>query len=262
MGPYETLRVEMNARGICHLILDRPEKKNALSAQMMDELTVFSHAAEADEAIRVVVLSGGAGVFCAGGDLSWMMAQIKADRATRIREAKRLAFMLKALNEMPVPLIARIEGVALGGGIGMASISDVAIAADDTRFGFTETRLGIIPATIGPYVIARIGEGKARQVFMSARLFDGREAQRIGLATRAVPAGDLDSAVAAEVEPYLGLPRAAVGRAKRLARALGPVIDDAVIEATIEQLADAWESDEAQEGIAAFLQKRKPRWVG
>ena len=152
MGAYGTLIAETDPRGVCRLVLNRPDKKNALSAAMMDDLSTFARAAEADMAIRVVVLSGSNGVFCAGGDLDWMLTQIAADRATRIAEARRLALMLKALNEMPIPLIARIEGVAMGGGIGMAAIADVAIAADDVRFGFTETKLGIIPATIGPYV--------------------------------------------------------------------------------------------------------------
>ncbi|MBO0906368.1 crotonase/enoyl-CoA hydratase family protein [Jiella sonneratiae] len=260
MAGYETIRAETDGRGVCALTLDRPAKKNALSAAMMDELTDFAESAEADPAIRVVVLSGASGCFCAGGDLAWMMTQIEADRAGRMAEARRLAAMLRALNEMAVPLVARIEGVALGGGIGLASVADVAVADEETRFGFTETRLGLIPATIAPYVLARMGEGWARQVFMNARPFDGRHAARLGIVARAVPAAELDAAVEAEVAPYLALPRGAVGRAKRLARALGPVIDDAVIDATIARLADAWEAEEAREGIAAFLEKRQPRW--
>lgn len=261
MTGQETIRIETDGRGVARLTLARPARKNALSAQMMDELTDFARAAEADPAIRAVVLSGAEGTFCAGGDLTWMMAQIEADREGRMREARRLAGMLKALNEMAVPLIGRVEGAALGGGMGMAAVCDIAIAAEDCRFGFTETRLGIIPATISPYVIARMGEAAARRVFMSARVFGGREAAELGIIARAVAPGDLDAAIEAEVAPYLVLPRGAVGRAKRLARSLGPRIDDAVIEDTIRQLADAWEAEEAREGISAFLGKRKPRWA-
>lgn len=261
MTGQETIRVETDARGVARLTLARPERKNALSARMMDELTDFARAAEADPAIRAVVLSGAEGTFCAGGDLGWMMAQIEADREGRMREARRLAGMLKALNEMAVPLIGRVEGAALGGGMGMAAVCDIAIAAEDCRFGFTETRLGIIPATISPYVIARMGEAAARRVFMSARVFGGHEAAELGIIARAVAPGDLEAAIEAEVAPYLALPRGAVGRAKRLARSLGPRIDADVIEDTIRQLADAWEAEEAREGISAFLEKRKPRWA-
>ncbi len=257
---FETLAVAVDEQGVASLTLNRPDRKNALSATMMDELTAFARLAEEDRSIRAVVLSGSEGTFCAGADLNWMMTQIEVDRAGRMAEARRLAFMLKALNEMPLPLIGRIEGVAMGGGVGMACICDVAIAAEDCRFGLTETRLGIIPATISPYVLARMGEGRARRVFMNARLFGGVEAAALDLVARAVPAADLSEAVEAEVAPYLKLPRGAVGRAKRLARSLGPTIDETVIEATIEQLADTWEADEAREGIAAFLDKRKPRW--
>ncbi len=143
----------------------------------------------------------------------------------------------------------------------MACVCDVAIAAKDCRFGLTETRLGLIPATSSPYVIARMGEGRARQVFMSSRIFGGNEAARLGIVARAVEGPDLDAAIEAEVAPYLKLPTATVGRAKALARSLGPPIDEDVIEATIERLADTWDTEEAREGIAAFLEKRKPAWA-
>ncbi|NNE79915.1 MAG: crotonase/enoyl-CoA hydratase family protein [Silicimonas sp.] len=261
MTDLQTLALRVDADGVAWLTLNRPSRKNAMSAAMMDELRAFAEAAGGREDIRVVVLSGAEGTFCAGADLRWMQAQIDADRAGRMAEARRLALMLRALNDMPVPLIGRVEGVAMGGGMGLISVCDVAITAEDCRFGFTETRLGIIPATISPYVVARIGEAAARVLFMNARLFRGEEAHRLGLVARSVAAVDLDSAVEAEVAPFLALPKGAVGRAKSLARSLGARIDEHVINATIEQLADAWETDDAREGIAAFLEKRKPRWL-
>ncbi|MDA8585200.1 crotonase/enoyl-CoA hydratase family protein [Rhodobacteraceae bacterium] len=260
MDAYETILVDVDARGVAALRLNNPSRKNALSAQMMDELTAFASVA-AGQGIRVVVLSGVDGVFCAGGDLTWMQAQIDADRAGRNVEARRLAMMLKALNVMPVPVIGRVEGVALGGGVGMACVCDVVLAAPDAKFGLTETRLGLIPATISPYVMARIGEGAARQVFMNARIFLAAEALRLGLVTHVVDLSDLDAAIEAEVLPYLSLPAGAIGRAKALTRMLGPKIDDVTVEATIEKLADTWDTEEAREGIAAFLEKRKPRWA-
>lgn len=261
MSENEAITVTFDKRGVAWLTLNRPEKKNALSARMMDELSAFVRVVETTDDIRAVVLTGAGGTFCAGGDLGWMMTQIKADREGRMAEARRLASTLRALNEMPVPLVGRLEGLALGGGIGLASTCDIAVAASDCRFGFTETRLGIIPATISPYVLARMGEGMARRVFMSARIFSADEAVALNLVAKSVGTGDLDSAIEAEIAPYLSLPRDAVARAKRLARSLGPPINDTVIDDTIRQLADAWETEEASEGIAAFLEKGKPRWA-
>lgn len=255
---YETLKLDTDDRGVLTVTLNAPERRNALSARMMDELTALA-GAEGAEA-RAVVLRGAGEVFCAGGDLTWMQAQIRADREGRRAEARRLAGMLDALNTMSSPLIGRIHGGAYGGGVGLACICDVAVAEAGTRFGFTETKLGIIPATISPYVLARMGEGRARQVFMSARIFGAEEAVRLGIATRAVPLADLDAAIEAEVAPYLKIARGAAARAKALARSLGPRIDEAVIEATIDRLVEAWESPEAEEGIAAFLEKRPARW--
>jgi methylglutaconyl-CoA hydratase len=169
--------------------------------------------------------------------------------------------MLGRLNELPKPLIGRINGQAYGGGMGMLSVCDVAVAAEGARFGFTETRLGLVPATISPYVLARMGEGMARRVFMSARLFDAEEARALGLVARVVPAAGLDAAVEAEVAPYLACAPGAVAASKRLARSLGPVMDRATIERTVEALADAWEQPEAHEGVSAFFEKRKPRWA-
>ncbi|WP_432255615.1 crotonase/enoyl-CoA hydratase family protein [Limimaricola sp. AA108-03] len=255
---YETLKLDTDDRGVLTVTLNAPERRNALSARMMDELTALAGAEGAHA--RAVVLRGAGEVFCAGGDLTWMQAQIRADREGRRAEARRLAGMLDALNTMSSPLIGRVHGGAYGGGVGMACICDVVVAEEGTRFGFTETKLGIIPATISPYVLARMGEGRARQVFMSARLFRAEEAVRLGIATRAVPLADLDAAVEAEVAPYLKIARGAAARAKALARSLGPRIDEAVIEATIDRLVEAWESPEAEEGIAAFLEKRPARW--
>lgn len=254
---YDTIQVDRDARGIVTLTLNQPDRRNALSPAMIDELTAF---ARSPGDARAVILAGAGRMFCAGGDLAWMQAQIAADRATRMAEARRLAELLRALNEMPVPLLGRIHGAAFGGGVGLACVCDLAIAARGTQFGLTETRLGLIPATIGPYVVARMGEGRARQVFMSARIFDADEAVRLGIIARAVDPDALDAAIEAEVVPYLACAPAAVGRAKALARALGPRIDEGVIDDTIRRLADTWETPEAAAGLAAFLDRRPPPW--
>ena len=259
---FQTLDVTVDARNVCHLRLNTPEKRNVLSAQMIAELTQAAAVIGSDDTVRAVILSGEGKLFCAGGDLNWMKAQQTADRAQRMTEARKLADMLRALNAMPKPLIGKIHGGAFGGGVGLACVCDVAIAEASASFAFSETRLGIIPATIGPYVIARMGEGKARGVFMSGRVFQAGEAVDLGIVARSVgTVGELDEAVEAEVKPYLSAAPRAVGRAKRLALSLGSAIDDAAIEASIEALADAWEDEEAMHGISAFLSKQPPRWA-
>jgi len=257
----DTIRIETDARGVATLWLARAEKHNALSARMMDELTEAAATLGADPAIRVVVLAGEGRSFCAGGDLGWMQEQMRADAVTRREGARRLATMLNTLNELPKPLIGRVHGNAFGGGVGMMSVCDVAIGVHGARFGLTETKLGLIPATIGPYVLARMGEDKARRVFMSARLFDAAEAMTLNLLASVVDAEDLDAAVEDEILPYLSVAPGAVAEAKRLVRALGPRIDATVIEDTMDRLVRVWEGEEAAEGIAAFFEKRKPRWA-
>lgn len=255
-----TISIERDARGVATLWLDRAEKHNALSAQMIAELHAAADELGADEGVRAVVLAAKGVTFCAGGDLGWMRAQFEADPETRAREAGKLAHMLQALNTLPKPLIGRVHGNAFGGGVGLLSVCDVAVGSGDALFALTETRLGLIPATIGPYVAARMGEARARRVFMSGRRFDAAEAVQLGLLARAVRAHDLDAAAEAEVAPYLDCAPGAVARAKALLRSLGPQIDAAVIGATVDALSECWAGEEAREGIAAFFDRRKPRW--
>lgn len=258
---WQTITLETDARGVATLTLNRVEKHNAMNAAMIDELSAAAAQLAADEAVRVVVLTGAGGSFCAGGDLGWMQEQMAASAGERAAGAGRLAAALGALNALPKPLIGRIQGQAFGGGMGLISVCDVAIGVAGAKFGFTETRLGLIPATIGPYVLARMGEAMARRVFMSARLFEAEEAVRLGLLAKALAPEDLDAAVEAEVKPYLSAAPGAVARAKRLAQRLGGGITHAEIEHSIGELVACWESEETAEGIAAFFGKRKARWM-
>ncbi|MEO1153167.1 MAG: crotonase/enoyl-CoA hydratase family protein [Pseudomonadota bacterium] len=257
----ETIRVETDARGVATLTLARAEKHNALSGQMIEEITAAAQALGADPGVRVVVLAGDGKSFCAGGDLGWMRDQMAADGDTRAAEARKLAEMLEALNSLPKPLIGRVQGNAFGGGVGLACVCDVTIGALGARFGFTETKLGLIPATIGPHVIARMGAAMARRVFMSARLFGAEEAVTLGVLARAVAIEDLDASVEAEVTPYLACAPGAVAEAKALARSLGAGVEAQAIAASIAALAQRWESAEAAEGIAAFFDKRAAEWT-
>lgn len=256
----ETIRLETDARGVATLTLARAEKHNALSAQMIAELTQAAGRIAADAGIRVVILAAEGASFCAGGDLGWMREQMGATAEQRRAEATKLAQMLQALNTLPQPLVGRVHGNAFGGGIGMMCVCDVAVGATGARFGLTEARLGLIPATISPYVLARMGEGRARRVFMSARLFGADEARDLGLLARVVAPEALDAAVEEEIAPYLACAPGAVAESKRLARMLGPRIDEEVIAATIDRLVAVWEGSEAPEGVAAFFEKGKPRW--
>lgn len=257
---FQTIRVATDARGVATVTLERPDKRNALSAAMMDDLTRAAAALGADPAVRVVVLTGAGDSFCAGGDLDWMRAQIAASSARRAAEARRLAGMLQALNDLPKPLIGRVQGQAYGGGIGLMAVCDLAIGADHARFGLTEVRLGLIPATIGPYVIARMGAAMARRIFFSPRLFGADEALRLGLLARAVPAGDLDLALAEEIAPFLDAAPGAVAEAKALLRRIAAPVTEEMVEASIAALVARWESAEAAEGIAAFFDRRQPEW--
>lgn len=258
---YETLTLQTDNRGVATLCLARADKHNALSGLMIAEINAACAAIAADASIRVVVLAAEGRSFCAGGDLGWMQAQMQASAEVRRIEARKLAMMLFALNTLPQPLIGRVQGQAFGGGIGLISVCDVAIGVAGVKFGLTETRLGLIPATISPYVLARMGEAAARRVFMSARLFDSAEARDLGLLAKVVTVDDLDAAIEAEVAPYLACAPGAVAAAKQLARALGPAITDTVIDETVERLVACWEGPEAAEGIAAFFEKRKAYWV-
>ena len=258
---YETLSIERDERGVATLWLDREDKHNAMSGAMIEELAQAAAALGADETVRVVILAAKGKSFCAGGDLRWMQDQMAASAEERRAGARKLAMALFALNTLPKPLIARVQGNAFGGGIGMISVADVAIGAQGAKFGLTEVKLGLIPATISPYVLARMGEDKARRVFMSARLFDAEEARALNLLAKVVAPEALDDAVEAEVLPYLSAAPGAVAESKRLARMLGPAITPEIVDATIDRLVTTWEGDEARDGIAAFFAKRKAPWV-
>jgi methylglutaconyl-CoA hydratase len=260
MTEFETIQLATDERGVATLTLNRPRQHNALSGLMIDELLTATLRLANDDAVRIVVLTGSGTSFCAGGDLGWMREQINATRTDRIEAARKLALMLKALRDLPKPLIGRVNGQAYGGGVGLISVCDGAIGVTGARFGLTETKLGLIPATISPYVVARIGQAHALRTFTSARLFGADEAKHIGLLHQVVEAEQLDASVEAEIRPYFSTAPSAVAASKRLVHALGSPIDEAVIEMTLIRLADTWETPEAAEGIAAFFAKQSPSW--
>nr|WP_319483445.1 enoyl-CoA hydratase-related protein [uncultured Cohaesibacter sp.] len=253
---YQTIRYEKDDRGVVHVTLCRPEKHNAMNAEMIAELTDAASTIAADEACRVAVLAGEGRSFCAGGDLGWMKAQAARDRAGKIAEASALATMLARWNALPRPVVGRVHGAAYGGGIGLVAICDVVVAARNCRFALTETRLGLIPATIGPFVVGRMGEAFARQVFFNARPFDADFLMRAGLVAGICDVEVLDEAVAVEVSHFLDCAPGAVVAAKRLCRQLAGGQPDDMATMTANALADRWETAEAQQRIDAFFAGR------
>ena len=255
------LRIERDGRGVVTLTLHAPETRNALSAAMMDALSAAADDLADDRDARVVVLTGAGETFCAGGDLNWMRAQADASPEERRREARRLADMLGRLDRLPQAVIGRVNGGAFGGGVGLMSVCDLCIGTEDARFGLTETRLGLIAATIGPYVAARIGPAAARRTMLSGERFGAEEAVRLGLLARAVPADELDREVERELSEHLKAAPGAVAATKAMLRDLGPPIDEQAVAASVDRLIERWESEEAAEGIGAFFDRRRPRWT-
>ncbi|MCI5075747.1 crotonase/enoyl-CoA hydratase family protein [Oricola sp.] len=257
---YETIRLDIDQRGITTVTLARADKHNAMNAQMIRELTDAAAALAANAQIRAVILAAEGKSFCAGGDLGWMREQADKDRAGKMAEAGALADMLGAWNALPKPVIARVQGPAYGGGLGLMAVADIVVAADTAKFALTETRLGLIPATIGPFVVAKLGPAFARQVFFNAKPFGPDFALRSGLVARITELDDLDATVEEEAAAFLDCAPGAVADAKALCRQLAGPDPAAQADMTANALADRWETREAQAGIAAFFAKETPPW--
>ncbi len=253
MSNFKNLRIEQDDRGVAVLTLCRAEKHNAFNAALIAELRQAANQLAKDSTARVVVLAGEGKSFCAGGDLGWMQEQAKKDRAGKIAETSELAYMLRDLDNLPKPLIGRVHGPAYGGGVGLMAICDIVIAAETARFALTETKLGLIPATIGPYVVRRLGEGATRQIFFNARPFDANEAKHLGLVSRTNSIEDLDRAIEEEVLWFLKCAPGAVADAKSLCCHLARHPQENLISWSAEKLADRWESSEAQAGMKDFF---------
>lgn len=259
MTNFETISLDIDTRGIAELKLNRENKHNAMNALMLKEITDAATICEKNDNIRAVILSAVGKTFCAGGDLTWMREQVDKDRAGKMKDARVLANMLTTLNNLPKPLIGRVQGNAYGGGLGLMAVCDLVIAKPEVRFGLTETKLGLIPATIGPFVLRRMGDGFARQVFFTANSFGVELAFRSGLVSSV--SDDLDLAIEKEIKAILMTAPGAVARAKKLCQKLGGDISQQTIDETIVALADCWESNETKTGIAAFFSKKPPPWI-
>ena len=243
-----------------HLTLNRPDVRNAFNEEMVGELSEWAVSRHADPGVRAAVLRGAGTVFSAGGDLAWMAKTVDYTRDQNLRDAEALARMYSRLDTLPFPLVGCVQGAALGGGSGLAAVCDIVVAARDAVFGFTEVRLGIVPAVISPYVVAKIGRSAARELFLTGARFSAARAREIGLVHTVVEREGLEGEVDRVVDGLLACGPEAVAAAKALIRrvAAGPSAEAAGLAA--DTLADARVSPEGQEGLRAFLEKRRAAW--
>lgn len=245
---------------VLHVRLNRPEVRNAFNGTVIRELHQVFVAANTDDA-RVVLLSGNGKSFSAGADVQWMTEQGTLPEAENRASAVEMAKSILAIARCRKPVVVRIHGHALGGGCGLTAAADIAICTDTTLFGLTEAKLGIVPAVISPFVVQKIGAGRARALFLTAERFDGREAERIGLVHKAVSEDQLDGEVQRVIKELLSSGPAAVASAKELIKTMAPLSLEDAIPTTSEWIARLRATPEAKEGFAAFLEKRKPNWV-
>ncbi len=245
---------------VARVWLNRPDVRNAFDGLMVTELRKTLFDLSSADGVRVIVLGGRGPSFCAGADLEWMRAMAAFSRDENLREAQALADLFFTVYQSPKPIVARVHGAALGGGSGLVAACDVPVAALGTQFGFTEVRLGIVPAVISPYVIGKIGESAARELFLTGERFEAVKAAEIGLVRAAVPEEDLDAVVEARVQELLKSGPRAIAEAKALIREVAWRRVEDVQRYTVERIAEVRISPEGQEGMRAFLEKRKPSW--
>lgn len=244
------------------LTLTRPELRNAFNDAVIAELTQAFTELGARDDVRAIVLAAEGPAFCAGADLHWMRRMADYDRAQNLADAARLAEMLRVIHHCPKPVVARVQGDVYAGGMGLVACCDIALSADSAHYCLSETRLGLVPATISPYVLRAMGPRAAQRYCLSAERFDAAEALRIGFVHEVVPAEQLDSRVDAVVKALLTASTAAVRACKRLLQDVAQrEIDAALIAQTVEAIADIRASTEGREGVQSFLQKRQPAWL-
>jgi methylglutaconyl-CoA hydratase len=253
------LQIDQNGP-VVRVILNRPDVRNAFNEQLIADLTAWAESVSVGHA-RVAVLSGAGKVFCAGADLTWMSKMVGYSRDENVRDAREMARMFEALDSLPIPLIGRIHGAALGGGAGLAAVCDIVVASEDTIFGFTEVKLGILPAVISPYALAKIGRSAARELFLTGARFSAARAREIGLVHAIGTDGEIDRIVAKYVTDLLTSGPQAVGAAKRMIARVMASSEADVAGLTSSAIAEQRVSPEGQEGMRAFLEKRPPSWT-
>jgi methylglutaconyl-CoA hydratase len=245
---------------VLRLTMNRPQVHNAFNSEMIRELAAAFGEAKKDPDVRLVILTGAGESFCAGADLNWMREIIRYSYEQNLRESRELAELMHSIYTLPKPTIARINGAVIGGGTGLFSACDIVIASDKAKFGLSEVKIGLVPAAIGPYVIRRIGESAARELFLTGERFDAQRALAIGLVNKVVPHDALDEKVAEVVRLLLGSGPEAIARCKELLQKVPAMGLEEAKDYTAEMIAGLRVSPEGQEGMSAFLEKRKPKW--
>jgi methylglutaconyl-CoA hydratase len=254
MSEPQTIHVRRLAN-VDYVTLNRPEVRNAFDEHLIEEVTAWAERARTDRALRAVVIDGAGPSFCAGADLGWMAKMAGYTQEENLRDARAAASMFAAIDTLPMPVIAQIHGAALGGGAGLAAVADIAVAADDATFGFTEVKLGLIPAVIAPYVLAKIGLSAARELFVSGRRFDAAHASDIGLVHAVVPAADLIDRVNKYLSEIAANGPEAMSAAKALVRRIANLSIAEAAPVTAEAIANRRVSREAQQMMKGFLKK-------
>jgi methylglutaconyl-CoA hydratase len=258
---YQTLAISIDGK-LATVTLDRPDVRNAFNETTIAELALaFDELGRSDE-VRAIVLAANGAAFCAGADLNWMKKMAGYSHAENSEDAARLADMLRTIYLCPKPVVAKVQGDCYAGGMGLVAACDIVVAVEEANFCLSEVKLGLIPATISPYVIKAMGENAARRYFLTAERFSAREAHRIGFAHEVVAADKLDEQVAAIVKALVTNSPNAVRQAKVLVRDIaGQDVTDALLADTAERIAQIRASSEGREGVASFLEKRKPSWL-
>jgi len=258
---YETLEVTIAGK-LATVTLNRPDVRNAFNEKSINELALAFDELGRNELVHAIVLAANGAAFCAGGDLNWMKAMAGYTHAENNADAMQLAQMLRTIYLCPKPVVAKVHGDCYAGGMGLVAACDVVVAADVANFCLSEVKLGLIPATISPYVIKAMGEQAARRYFLTAERFGAAEAYRIGFAHEVVPAEAIDAKVAEIVKALLGNSPNAVKEAKTLVRDVtGQPVSDALLADTALRIAHIRASEQGREGVASFLEKRKPAWL-
>ncbi|MGI9310607.1 MAG: enoyl-CoA hydratase-related protein [bacterium] len=255
-----TIELNIDLRGVAYLTLARADKHNSMDATMLDELAAASVEIDRDASVRAVVLSGAGRSFCAGVDLGWMRRNLELDLIAQRAESQRLSEALHRFARLSKPLIAKVNGHAFAGGVGLICACDIAIGARDAQFSLTETRLGLAPANVAPYVIARMGARNARRCMLTSHRFGGDEAVALGLLDQAVDAAELDAAVERELAEALACAPGAIAATKKMIARIVEMDYAHSTQYATDALVESWQQGEVREGIAAFLDKRKPSW--
>jgi methylglutaconyl-CoA hydratase len=246
---------------VARVTLNRPDVRNAFNAGLIAALRSSFDELGSDETVRAIVLDGAGASFCGGADVNWMRSSLDLSEADNIEDAERMSQMFRAIDRCPKPVIVRIHGAALGGGAGLAAVCDIAVASDATVFGFTETKLGIIPAVISPFVLAKIGVSQARALFLTGERFDAARAMRMGLVHEVAQADALDARIAAIVAEFRTAGPQAVAAAKALIANVRAASYDDSLSITARAIAHQRTTPEGQEGLRAFLERRAASWV-